>query len=101
MDRRIELNPGGLRDAAAGFEEVADRVGKIRESLMNSTGHLGEPWGHDKAGDKFADGAEGYKANRDNNFGSLSKLVDVLAQNAKNLRDGATVFEENERAQSR
>ncbi|RDI68220.1 WXG100 family type VII secretion target [Nocardia pseudobrasiliensis] len=101
MDQHIELNPDGLRAAAADFDDVTDWLGKIRKILEDSTGALGEAWGHDKAGKKFADGPKGYKAGRDNSFKSLSQLADVLEQNANNLRDAAKVFEENERAQSR
>ncbi|MEV6558464.1 type VII secretion target [Nocardia sp. NPDC051756] len=100
MNQPIKINPDGLRRAAAGFDEVAEQLGKIHETLVQSTEAEGEAWGNDKFGKKFADGPKGYKVGRDNNFKSLTQLADVVEQNAKNLRDGAKVFEENEKSQS-
>lgn len=96
MGKPVELEPEGLRRAANGFDDVADRTKKLLDTLKSSSDSKGEPWGDDHAGEKFADGEKGYKKNRDNTFSSVSTLVDVLRQNAKNLRDSATMFEENE-----
>ncbi|MFC9434959.1 WXG100 family type VII secretion target [Nocardia sp. NPDC057030] len=95
-----QINPDGLRQAAAGFDEVAEQLGKIHETLVQSTEAQGEAWGNDKFGKKFADGPKGYKVGRDNYFKSLTQLAEVAGQNAKNMRDGAKVFEENEKSQS-
>lgn len=101
MNQPIEMNPDGLRSAAAGFDDVAERLRQLNETVVNYTNNQGEAWGDDKFGRKFANGPKGYEAGRDNCFDALSKLADVLGQNATNLRDGATTFEQNEKSQSR
>ncbi|WP_405162022.1 type VII secretion target [Nocardia sp. NBC_01499] len=97
MSKPVEIKPDGLRRAATGFDEVADRAKKVLDNLKSSSESKGEPWGDDHAGERFANGDKGYKKNRDNTFTSLSTLVDVFHSNAKNLRDSATTFEENEK----
>ncbi|RDI55321.1 type VII secretion target [Nocardia mexicana] len=93
----IEVEPDGLRRSANEFDEVADRAEKLLETLQAASAGQGEPWGGDKIGEKFADGEKGFKSNRDNTFASLGKIVDVFHDNAKNLRDTARIYEENER----
>ncbi|MFI7004418.1 WXG100 family type VII secretion target [Nocardia sp. NPDC050175] len=98
MDKPVEIKPEGLRRAATEFDDVADRAQKVLDRLKGASESKGEPWGHDHAGEKFADGEKGYKKNRDGTFSSLSSLVGVFKDNAKNLRDSAKTFEENEQA---
>ncbi len=96
MTQPVGINPDGMRSAAAEFDDEADHVQNILDTLQTSSASKGEPWGNDKAGKQFADGDKGYKANRDNTFNSLSKLVQTLHDNADNLRDAAKSFEDNE-----
>ncbi|WP_433663166.1 type VII secretion target [Nocardia sp. CA-128927] len=98
MSKPVEIKPEGLRRAATEFDDVADRAKKVLDALKGSSESKGEPWGDDHAGEKFADGEKGYKKNRDGTFSSLSSLVGVFQDNAKNLRDSAKTFEENEQA---
>ncbi|KAA8884323.1 hypothetical protein F3087_34470 [Nocardia colli] len=98
MSKPVEIKPEGLRRAATEFDDVADRAKKVLDRLKSASESKGEPWGHDHAGEKFADGEKGYKKNRDGTFSSLSSLVGVFQDNAKNLRDSAKTFEENEQA---
>ncbi|MFC9436032.1 WXG100 family type VII secretion target [Nocardia sp. NPDC057030] len=98
MDKPVEIKPEGLRRAATEFDDVADRAKQVLDRLKTASESKGEPWGHDHAGEKFADGEKGYKKNRDGTFSSLSSLVGVFQDNAKNLRDSAKTFEENEQA---
>ncbi|WP_063038578.1 WXG100 family type VII secretion target [Nocardia pseudovaccinii] len=96
----VEVKPDGIRRAASEFDGVADTTKKLLDTLKAASESKGEPWGGDKAGRKFADGEQGYKKNRDNTVESLSKVVEVFRQNATNLRDTATMYEENERRAS-
>ncbi|MFI6042540.1 hypothetical protein ACIA8C_12950 [Nocardia sp. NPDC051321] len=96
----IDIDPDGLRSAAAMFDEITDQLKKLTDTLVNSTNGEGEAWGDDKLGRKFAKGDKGYLVGRDNSFKNLSQLADILGQNAANLRDTANVFEENEKTQS-
>ncbi|WP_433193052.1 WXG100 family type VII secretion target [Nocardia sp. CA-107356] len=96
----VEVKPDGIRRAAHEFDDVADTTKRLLETLKSASESKGEPWGGDKAGRKFADGEKGYKKNRDNTVESLSKVVEVFRQNATNLRDTATMYEENERRAS-
>ncbi|PXX57608.1 uncharacterized protein YukE [Nocardia tenerifensis] len=96
MSKPVKVEPEGLRRAAADFDDVADRTKRLLDTLKGSSDSKGEAWGGDHAGDKFANGEKGYKKNRDNTFTALTNLVSVFEANAKNLRDSAKVFEENE-----
>jgi uncharacterized protein YukE len=96
MNQPIEVKPDGLRNAANDFDDLAEKTRQLLETLRSSTGSEGDAWGDDKAGHKWADGDKGYIKNRDNTFDSLSQVADVFAENAKNLRDSATLYEQNE-----
>ncbi|MFD6161925.1 WXG100 family type VII secretion target [Nocardia sp. NPDC060256] len=100
MEESINIDPDGLRSAAAMFDDITDQLKKLTDTLVNSTNGEGEAWGDDRLGKKFAKGDKGYLVGRDNSFKNLSQLADILGQNATNLRDTANVFEENEKAQS-
>ncbi|WP_024804326.1 WXG100 family type VII secretion target [Nocardia sp. BMG51109] len=93
MSDPVEVDPEGLRRAADEFEDIADRTRSILDTLRGNAESKGEPWGHDKTGKQFAEGEKGYLAGRDNTFDSLKNLVTVFDDNATNLRDSATQFE--------
>ncbi|UGT60091.1 hypothetical protein [Nocardia asteroides] len=96
MSQSVEIDPDGVRRAAAGFEEVANTTQHILDTLSHACSSKGEPWGDDKAGNQFAEGEKGYRVNRDGVFDTLSQLVGVFQANATNLRDAALTFEVNE-----
>ncbi|WP_405162042.1 hypothetical protein OG203_37920 [Nocardia sp. NBC_01499] len=99
MSKTVKIEPDGFRRAAANFDDLADQAKKLLETLKSNTSSKGEAWGDDKSGKKFAEGDKGYKKGRDGTFASLAAFVDVFAQNAKNLRDSAQLYEDNERQQ--
>ncbi|MGF6885539.1 uncharacterized protein YukE [Nocardia sp. GAS34] len=96
MNEPIKVEPDGLRRSATNFDDLAEKTKQLLDTLKSSLGSKGDAWGDDKIGSKFADGDKGFKKNRDNTFDSLSKVADVFQQNAKNLRDSATMYEKNE-----
>ncbi|KIA63417.1 WXG100 family type VII secretion target [Nocardia vulneris] len=96
MTKPVKIEVTGLRASAAKFEDVADKTKHLLDTLKSTTGSKGEAWGNDKSGKKFADGEKGYKKNRDSIFESIAKVAEVFEANAKNLRDSAKLYEENE-----
>ncbi|MFI6044585.1 WXG100 family type VII secretion target [Nocardia sp. NPDC051321] len=96
MNKPIKIEPDGLRRSADNFDELADKAKKLLETLKSSTSSKGEAWGGDKSGKKFAEGEKGYKKGRDNTFESLGAIAGVFEENAKNFRDSAKIYEENE-----
>ncbi|MGW4848091.1 hypothetical protein [Nocardia brasiliensis] len=48
MNRPIEIYPDGLRRAATGFDDAAEHLRHLNETIVNSTNSQGEAWGADK-----------------------------------------------------
>ncbi|MCM6776074.1 type VII secretion target [Nocardia sp. CDC159] len=101
MTQTVHVDLAGIRKAATEFEAVADKTRTTLNTLRAAAEGKGEPWGNDHGGEQFANGDRGYKAGRDRMYGVLGNLVQVFADNAKNLRDAAQTFETNESNLSR
>jgi uncharacterized protein YukE len=96
MSQPIGINPDGLRKAANQFDDISHITQNIVNNLVAGCSGEGEPWGDDKAGKKFSEGASGYIANRDGTFKNLNQLVGIFGQNRDNLRQSATTFEQSD-----
>lgn len=88
MADRIEIDPYALKRAAGITLGAANELKRIIRDLRSSlafesdTGNF--PWGNDKFGKKFSDGANGYKTARTN----LLDGGDALADGAYGFADG-------------
>jgi hypothetical protein len=54
----------------------------------------GEAWGHDKIGDKFANGGQGYRSQTNWVDGSIDAKTDLLDHYADRLRRTANALEQ-------
>lgn len=59
MSERVELDPDRLRQAAQKTAHVRDRIDTVMGTLRTSLAGRGQPWGNDKIGDQFYNGADG------------------------------------------
>lgn len=80
------VDPAGLKTAAQGFDGAVDAVRKAAATLTSTLEASGEAWGTDSLGKGFAEGKDGYKAQRDGMFEQLKTIGDRFDEIAKSLR---------------
>ncbi|WP_157555882.1 WXG100 family type VII secretion target [Nocardia acidivorans] len=85
MAGKVEVSPELLRQASVKTANVTDRVKAVLTGLESAIDGLGEPWGGDTYGEKFANGEDGkgYIAAREN-------LKQLTTDNAKKSDDQST-----------
>ncbi|WP_405167251.1 hypothetical protein OG203_20485 [Nocardia sp. NBC_01499] len=69
MAEKFEIDPAAFRAAAGKTRHVGDRVAGVWSNLDAAIAGRGQPWGNDKLGKQFTDGAEGnpgYNASKKN-----------------------------------
>jgi hypothetical protein len=97
---QIEVSPEALTAAANKMYSLQDRVAGIRNTLSTNAAGLGEPWGNDSYGKHFANGSEGYLANRDSLIqgpsGALPQLVTEFQSFGDDMTSAAASFERSE-----
>ncbi|PXX66593.1 hypothetical protein DFR70_103342 [Nocardia tenerifensis] len=59
MTEKFEIDPAAFRAAAGKTRQVGTRVAGVWSTLESATAGRGAPWGDDKLGKQFADGADG------------------------------------------
>ncbi|MBS2538656.1 hypothetical protein KGQ20_38510 [Catenulispora sp. NF23] len=69
-----------------------DAVRKAAQTLQTTLEASGEPWGTDSLGKGFAEGANGYKAQRDGMFEQLKTIGDRFGDIAASLRSVTTNY---------
>ncbi len=69
---RVEVLPDQLSKAAGEMYALAGDLNTIVQALSTTLVSLGTPWGQDHFGVKFADGATGYLAAKENLIGDGS-----------------------------
>jgi uncharacterized protein YukE len=93
---RLRVNPDGLRSTAEHLEAVSSRMKDIISALNREAGALGAPWGDDEGGKEFAEGAEGYLAQKDWVEGSVDAKAKLLDDYAWALRTAADTLEQQD-----
>ncbi|GAA5067095.1 hypothetical protein [Nocardia callitridis] len=96
MAEEISVDTGKLRGAAAISGGVGDRIGAILTELEGVTGGDGTPWGNDSFGKKFADGANGYVAARENLTGAVGGMAKTFNDIEAGQSDAANELEVGE-----
>lgn len=88
MAERIEIDPYALKKASeislSAAAEIKRVVRTLRDSLALEDDTSNFPWGKDKFGKKFSEGANGYKTSRN----TLLDGGDGLANGAQGFADG-------------
>lgn len=91
----LSVNPDELRKAGSDLGDVSAGFKQVFTSLTNNLAALGSPWGDDKTGDRFADGDNGYLAQKDWVSESIDAKAKLLDSYAQNLSSAASDFEQN------
>jgi hypothetical protein len=66
----------------------------VKSSLLELLSGAGEAWGHDKIGDKFANGGQGYRSQMNWVDGSIDAKTELLDYYADRLRQAANTLEQ-------
>ena len=90
----LGVDPFDLRMTSTYLADVSNRMKTALTSLHEMLGAEGEAWGHDKIGDKFANGAQGYRSQLNWVDGSIDAKTDLLDYYADRLRHTANALEQ-------
>lgn len=94
MADELNVTPSDLSAAGDQLSDVSSQVKSVLSSLQAKLAGYGEPWGDDSTGKSFANGSEGYIAQRDWVFGAISNNTSVLDGYASSLSDSAQNFDQ-------
>jgi uncharacterized protein YukE len=93
---QLRVSPDGLRATAEHLETVSSRMKDVIAALNREVDVLGAPWGNDDRGRDFADGAEGFLAQKDWVDGSVGVKAKLLDDYAQALRTAADTLEQQD-----
>jgi hypothetical protein len=94
----LGVTPSDLRAASAYLAYVSDRMKELQSSLQDTLSGEGAAWGHDKIGDQFANGGQGYRSQWDWVDGSIDAKTELLDYYADGLRLTADALEQQDSA---
>lgn len=86
MTQKFEVDPDDFRAASRKAIDVQTQINRVVSNLESALDGRGEPWGNDKMGNQFLNGAEGkpgYKEGKKN----LTDGARALGSGAKSLAD--------------
>jgi hypothetical protein len=95
MGDKLSVDTDGLARAMPFFQELADRMAGVAQSLEAKTSGLGEPWGDDATGRQFLGQ---YQNPKEALLRGISDTGDVLgstAEGVKTMAEGFAKIEEN------
>jgi uncharacterized protein YukE len=90
MTDPLQVSPDDLRATSEHLAAVSTQMKNVMSTLNGLLSNEGEPWGSDKTGDDFADGPNGYLAQKDwvsSSIDSKTQLLDQYAAQLKNTAD--------------
>lgn len=96
MAGKVEVNAELLRQASAKTLDVTDKVRDVFATLSAAADGLGQPWGGDNYGHKFANGEDnnGYTAARDN-LKELTTDYTKQAEDQANAQNDSSKLHDN------
>ncbi|WP_225729915.1 MULTISPECIES: WXG100 family type VII secretion target [unclassified Nocardia] len=101
MAGRMQVDTGAMkRDVAPKAEDAGTRLKSVVERLEAKLQSLGSPWGNDKFGKQFADGANGYLAYSNNMRDGARRIHDALHGYAEGIRQAAESMRRQDAAQA-
>jgi hypothetical protein len=94
----LGVDPFDLRMASTYLADVSHRMKAVQSSLHELLGAEGEAWGHDKIGDQFANGGQGYRSQLNWVDGSIAAKTELLDYYSDRLRHTANALEQQDSA---
>jgi len=98
MAEQFRVTPPELRSVARDLAEVSAQMTAVMSSLDAQLAGEGAAWGNDSLGHQFANGANGYLAQRSSVAGSVDAKTNLLDYYAEQLRNAANTFEHADKA---
>ncbi|HLS78065.1 MAG TPA: hypothetical protein VK083_14885 [Nocardia sp.] len=92
----VENYPYLLDRAAGATGGVRDAVGAVLATLASSLAGRGEPWGRDRIGRRFADGADGYLASKRNLEQNAAAIAETFDRFSTTQYDAARMWRATE-----
>jgi hypothetical protein len=93
MAEPLGVTPADLRATSEFLADVSSRMREVQSSLLEMLGREGQAWGHDKIGDRFASGGQGYRMQSDWVDGSIDAKTELLDYYSHRLRVTADTLE--------
>ncbi|MCT7659699.1 hypothetical protein [Mycobacterium deserti] len=90
------MTPGELRATSTYLAYVSGLMHETHSALKDMLSGEGEAWGNDKIGNRFADGAQGYRSQSDWVDGSIDAKTELLDYYAEGLRVVADALEQQD-----
>jgi hypothetical protein len=98
MTEPLEVTPDDLRATSAFLAYVSGRMKDVHFQLRDMLAGVGEAWGNDKIGNRFATGGQGYRAQSDWVDGSIDAKTGLLDYYADGLKVVADALEQQDSA---
>jgi hypothetical protein len=98
MNEPLGVTPAELRATSEFLADVSSRMREMQSSLREMLGREGEAWGHDKIGNQFASGGQGYRMQADWVDGSIEAKTELLDYYSCGLRTTADSLEQQDSA---
>jgi hypothetical protein len=96
IDNQLSVSPADLRAVGVQLGDVSAQVKSVLSVLQAKLAGYGEPWGNDSTGNSFADGPNGYVAQRDWVFGAIGAKADLLDEYSGSMTDSAKNFDQQD-----
>jgi hypothetical protein len=96
MNEPLGVTPVELRAASAYLADVSARMKDVQFALLTMLSGEGEAWGHDKIGNQFANGGQGYRSQSDWVDGSIEAKTQLLDFYARGLMITADALEQQD-----
>jgi len=94
----LGVDPFDLRMTSTYLADVSDRMKAVQSELHEMLSAQGEAWGHDKIGDQFANGGQGYRSQLNWVDGSIAAKNELLDYYSNRLRHTANALEQQDSA---
>jgi hypothetical protein len=98
MTEPLGVTPDELRATSRYLTDVSARMKEVQSSLQAVLSGEGEAWGHDKIGNQFASGGQGYRSQSDWVDGSIDAKTELLDYYSHALRTTADGLEQQDSA---
>jgi hypothetical protein len=96
MTEPLGVTPTDLRAASGYLADVSARMKEVQLSLFTMLSREGEAWGHDKIGNQFANGGQGYRSQSNWVDGSITAKTELLDYYSDGLRYTADALEQQD-----
>lgn len=96
MTEPLGLTPDDLRAASEYLANVSAQMKDVQSALQDMLRGEGEAWGHDKIGNQFASGGQGYRSQSDWVDGSIDAKTELLNFYSTRLRQTADSLEQQD-----